>query len=111
MPSEFAGTPLSCELGQEKESKFLSVPLHVHVKVAEAVPIFRKYIKFTMKLHDVKVSKIIEACFCSSLFSQVASVSSPMESPCPLCNAATILLSSHVEAVKTPGKGFTRKCI
>jgi len=35
MPTESAGIPLSYELGQQKESNSLSIPLHV--KVAEAV--------------------------------------------------------------------------
>ena len=48
MPKDFAGSPLNCELGQLKESDFQMVPLHV--QVGQAVPIFGKFVKFTMKL-------------------------------------------------------------
>lgn len=56
MPSEFVGSPLMCELGPVKESDFQSVPLHV--KVGEAVPVFGKYVKFTMKLQEAEVHSI-----------------------------------------------------
>ena len=53
MPSEFVGSSLMCEMGQMRNGDFQSIPLHV--KVGEAVPVFGKYVKFTMRLQDAEV--------------------------------------------------------
>ena len=39
-----------CEIGQMRNDDLQSVPLHV--KVGEAVPVFEKYVKLTMRLQD-----------------------------------------------------------